>query len=206
LVAAGCSIIVVTILSLRFRKDRTFLFSKIFWKVGVVVFFLFVGFWYYGNTAAGSRIQERVMVSFSDPLQAPGLEDRVWRWKESLRIIAEHPFFGVGPEGLPTHLAPFGNTWFAHNLYLYTWLSFGIIGFIGFFWIIAYFAKTYWLGLRLHESNQQILSIGGAGCLTVMLVAGLTSCIHSQTWQTFTVWIPLSITFVAATLKDENKH
>lgn len=44
---------------------------------------------------------------------------------------------------------------------------------------------------------------GGIGCMTVVFVSGMASCLVSPPWQILMLWIPVGVTMAAATLKDE---
>ncbi|MFH1364003.1 MAG: O-antigen ligase family protein [Candidatus Omnitrophota bacterium] len=202
LVASAVAVTAITTLTVVGKKYSPASFTKTLWKIGIAVFILFFGFWYYANISTGV-VQQRVLETFADPSQAPGLADRFWRWKESFLVVLKHPFFGVGPEGFQK----FGyiHSWFAHNLYLYLWLSFGISGLIGFLWIFVRFTKACWVVLRPANSDCQILAIGGIACVIVLLAAGITSSTFMiSVWQSLMFWIPFGTIFAAANLRGEH--
>ena len=204
LIAAGSSIIAITAITLRARKSFVFLIKKILWKALVSIGCLFSIFLYYANTSAGRWTRQRALDTFSDPSQAPGLADRVWRWRESFLVAIEHPFFGVGIEGFQKHNYIY--SWFAHNMYLYLWLSFGIIGLIGFLWIFTRLAKAYWSALYSNDLDCQSLAIGGIASIITLLIAGIASSTFlTESWQVAMLWIPFGIIFAAVNLKRQKE-
>ena len=197
LVAAGCSVAVIAVLTLRFRKYSFSSFSKSLWKAGITILLLFGSVWYYANISTIEYFQLRGMTLFTDPLHAYNLSCRIYRWKTSIDVILDNPL-GVGIYGFPG----VGTSWYAHNLYLYLLLSFGVIGLIGFLWIFIRYSKACWSGLHSDNHSRQILCIGGIGCATVLFVGGIASCICWDPRQVLMVWIPVGITMAAAMLKD----
>lgn len=204
LVAASGSIVTITVLSEIFRERSPKRSGKKKLKLGIVGAGLFVGFWYFASISTVSRVRERVFGSFNESSAVAGLGDRIWRWSESLEVIFEHPFFGVGLEGFSRH--GYIYTWFAHNLYLYLWLSFGITGLVGFLWIFIHYARVYWSGLSCGNPERRMLALGGIGCVVVLLLAGITSStFFVDSWQALMLWMPFGIIAAAVTLKSKER-
>ena len=199
LVGAGCSVAVIGVLTLIFRKHCWSLFSKGLLKVGITVALLFGSVWYYASISTMKGFQVHGMTMFTDPLHAHGLADRIYLWKTALHEFSRH-LLGVGIFGTP------GSTWYAHNLILFLLLSFGIIGFIGFFWIFVRYTKACWSGLHSDNATRQILCIGGLGIVATLLVAGIFSPIMWDPWNVTMVWIPVGITLAAATLPERDRR
>ena len=197
LIAGGCAMGVITALTLKLRKHSWRLFSQGLLKLGITIALLFGSVWYYASISTIKSFQVRGMSLFSNPLHVSGLSDRIYLWKESFDVFVHHPF-GVGIYG-----PPYGSSWFAHNLIMYLLLSFGVIGFIGFFWIFVRYVKTCWFGLHSDNTARQILCFGGLGIATVLLVGGIFSPIMWDSWNVQMVWIPVGITMAGATLKAE---
>ncbi|MCF7908155.1 MAG: O-antigen ligase family protein [Candidatus Omnitrophica bacterium] len=199
LIATGISTVVLAVLALKVKKHSPASFAGTLWKIGLPAFALFFGFWYYAKFSLGARAQQRVLEVLNDPSQAPGLADRIWRWQESALVALEHPFFGVGLEGFQKY--GYVYTWFAHNTYLYLWLSFGIIGFIGFIWIFVRFTKAYLRALHSSDAGCQTLAFSGIACVVALSLVSITSSTFFVTpWQLFMLWTPFGITFAAVTL------
>ena len=82
------------------------------------------------------------------------LLQRIEFWKTGVEIIKNNWLLGVGTGDVQqafldqykiekTTLLP-ENQLRAHNTYLTTWISFGIVGFVVFWWMILYFLTTHW--------------------------------------------------------------
>ena len=82
------------------------------------------------------------------------LLQRIEFWKTGAQIIKKNWVFGVGTGDVQqafldqykkekTPLLP-ENQLRGHNTYLTTWISFGIVGFVAFCWMILYFLKNHW--------------------------------------------------------------
>lgn len=181
------------------RKSQYELKSK-FIKLGVVLAAGSSYLIYKVNTLSDKIMYARMHSLLTNPLEAHGVLDRVERWKVGVDVYLDNIIFGVGLFGFP-----FGATktsWYVHNLYLYIVLSFGIIGFLGFFWILAQYLKIFLKGFRSDDAVLSSLSAGGLGCIVVLLVAGMTSCYFSSVYHVFIFWLPVGIISAAAISHD----
>ncbi len=98
-----------------------------------------------------------------DLLNFPSFKSRLAIWQSALEIIKDHPLIGIGPGMFQKYyldyqkMFPLYPEWSApqpHNIFLAFWLQAGIIGLIGFFWLIVLFfkkgfKKEDWLGIIL---------------------------------------------------------
>jgi hypothetical protein len=201
LIAATCSVIVIQGLSLRFKSYSPRSFWRSLLKPAILIFTLFFSIWYYASISTIDSFRQRGLSLYTDPLQAYGLSGRIQLWKTSVDVVLDNPL-GVGIYGYPS---ADGQSWAAHNLYLFPLLCFGIIGFIGFFWFFLHYTKACWSGLHFNSPNRRLLCVAGMGCVTTLLVAGLFSCIYWSPWEVLMVWIPVGITFAAATLPEKDR-
>ena len=198
LIAATCSVIVIQVLSLRFQNYSSSSFWRSLLKPAIMLFTLLFCSWYYASISTIESFRQRGLTLFTDPLDA--VSSRMGRWETALAVVLDNPL-GVGIWGFPNAS---GLSWAAHNLYLYLLLSFGIIGFVGFFWIFFRYTKACWSGLHSNNLNRRLLCIAGMGCVTTLFVAGVGSCIYWSPWEVLMVWIPIGITFAVATLPEED--
>lgn len=91
------------------------------------------------------------------------LASRVMIWNASVRMIWEHPFFGVGLRNfereylaLQSEFPPYLE-WAVphpHDIFLATWLQTGIIGLTGFIFILGSALRSLWVYVR-HETSAQ---------------------------------------------------
>ena len=202
LIAATCSVIVIQALSLRFKSYSPMPFLRSLLKPAILIFTLLFSVWYFASVSPIESFRHHGLSLFTDPLDAVSF--RIFRWKTAFAVVLDNPL-GVGIWGSPIVDKHAGSSWIAHNLYLFLLLSFGIIGFIGYFWIFLRYTKACWSGLHSNNLNRRLLCIAGMGCVTLLLVAGIGSPIYWSPWEVLMVWIPIGITFAVATLPERDR-
>jgi hypothetical protein len=200
LIAATCSVIVIQGLSLRFKSYSPMPFLRNL-KPAILIFTLLFSVWYFASISKIDSFRQHGLSLYTDPVYTVAVSSRMVRWKTSVDVVHDNPF-GVGIWGFPS---VDGQSWTAHNLYLFLLLCFGIIGFIGFFWFFLHYTKSCWSGLHSKSPNRRLLCIGGIGCVTTLFVAGMGSCIYWSSWETLMVWIPIGITMAVATLPERDR-
>ena len=200
LIAAVCSVIAIQVLSLRFKSYSPMPFLRNLLKPAILIFTLLFSVWYFASVSEISGFRQHGLSLFTDPLDA--VSHRMGRWETALAVVLDNPL-GVGIYGFPYGI--YRASWAAHNLYLFLLLSFGIIGFIGYFWIFLRYTKACWSGLHSNSPNRRLLCIAGMGCVTALFVAGFGSCIFGTFWAILMAWIPIGITFAVATLPEEER-
>jgi O-antigen ligase len=87
---------------------------------------------------------------FTQPLFS--LHKRVLYWKESIEIIRQHPFKGIGIGNLSLK-----ETRFSHNSYLQLWAETGILGLLSWLGIIFIFLTENIKKIKL-SSNKKFLA------------------------------------------------
>jgi hypothetical protein len=202
LIAAVCSVIAIQALSLRFKSYSPMPFLRNLLKPAILIFTLLFSVWYFASVSEISGFRQHGLSLFTNPLDILVSSRRIYRWETALAVVLDNPL-GVGIYGFPYGI--YRASWAAHNLYLFLLLSFGIIGFIGYFWIFLRYTKACWSGLHSNNSNRRLLCIGGTGCVTTLFVAGFGSCIFGSFWAILMVWIPIGITMAVATLPEGDR-
>lgn len=115
-------------------------------------------------------------------------EDRLGIYRNSLFLAFDFPFSGIGPGAvfgqmysrfqlliIPTYIG------YAHNLFLGVWLAQGIVGLIGFLWLLI--ASLRRIAPALHAQSP-LMQSAAIGC-TVLLLHGLTDAPQYDTsWAT----------------------
>jgi hypothetical protein len=99
---------------------------------------------------------EGIRYQLHHPGEANGhsLWQRIEYWKTGIHILNKHMWIGVGNGDVQhafdqqymhdqTHLLP-ENRHRAHNSYLTAWITFGVLGFLIFVWMLAAFLRTQW--------------------------------------------------------------
>ena len=201
LIAATCSVIAIQALSLRFKSYSPLPFLRGLLKPTILIFTLLFSVWYYASISKIDYFRQHGLSLYIEGVDALVLSTgRIDRWEEALAVVLDNPL-GVGILGYPT---VDGQSWAAHNLYLFVLLCFGIIGFIGYFWIFLRYTKACWSGLHSNSPNRRLLCIAGMGCITTLFVEGIGSPIFEWPWAVLMVWIPVGITFAVATLPERD--
>lgn len=89
-----------------------------------------------------TQFRDRVARDYLD-LRASSLEIRISQWKETIRLIADRPIFGAGLAGYQQAVQPYHRHQFLeiylypHNLILNFWTEVGLIGLVGFVWLLV---------------------------------------------------------------------
>jgi putative inorganic carbon (hco3(-)) transporter len=108
-------------------------------------------------------------------------------WRTGVEIIRQHPWFGLGPEGVKYHFneyvpadipKPLPTGWYGHlhNIYLQFAAERGIPTMLILMWFLLKVAWDFWLGLRLLHPGRSDLRFILQGCLAVWIatmVAGV---------------------------------
>jgi putative inorganic carbon (HCO3(-)) transporter len=91
-----------------------------------------------------------------DNFSRSSFESRIIIWKSSAAILKDHPFWGIGPGNFQNFYLDYQKKfppyleWAVpqpHNLFLAFYLQCGLLGLIGFFWLIFLFFKKGFRGL-----------------------------------------------------------
>ncbi|MCS6841898.1 MAG: O-antigen ligase family protein [Roseiflexus sp.] len=164
------------------------------------------------GAVAGSALLIRHPLA-QDALAAAMLRaaDRLAVYRNSLFLALDFPFSGIGPGAvfgqmysrfqlliLPTYIG------YAHNLFLGVWLAQGIIGLIGFLWLLI--ASLRRIAPTLH--TQPLIGQSAAiGCL-VILLHGLTDAPqYATSWATMILAFGLfGITVAICCPADASRH
>ena len=196
LIAATCSVIIIQALSLRFKSYSPMPFLRGLLKPTILIFTLLFSVWYYASISTNESFRQHGLSLYVEGVDSLVSSGRTQRWETAARVVLDNPL-GVGIYGFPT---VDGQSGAAHNLYLFLLLSFGIIGFVGYFWIFLRYTKACWSVLHSNSPNRRLLCIAGMGCITTLFVAGMGSGIFGSSWHIFMGWIPIGITMAVSTL------
>ncbi|HLJ68832.1 MAG TPA: O-antigen ligase family protein [Chloroflexota bacterium] len=125
------------------------------------------------------------------------VQQRLYVWQSSLRMIRDHPVFGVGPDNFLTYYAPTRSQdrWqrecapgkgymvaaagdepclsHPHNVVLDFWLSTGVLGLTSFLWLQAVFWRESVRAYRRLGGVMQLLLAGAMAAMLASLAHGL---------------------------------
>ena len=129
-----------------------------------------------------------------DDAEAPWVVPRVYLWQAAVRLIAQRPLLGVGPDNF-RHLygAELGlDSWDeriqANNLYLELLVDLGLAGILAFGWVLLGPLRGIVGVLRAAPTGREALWMLGAG------LASLAFLVHGLL-DTFLVFVPTALLF-----------
>jgi putative inorganic carbon (hco3(-)) transporter len=110
--------------------------------------------------------------------------DRMAMWTVGVELVAAHPVFGIGPEGVkrvyPKMVPPEGlrrSTSHLHNTPLQIAAERGLVGLAAWLWIfVAFFrrARGLWRRLPVADAEDRMLVLGSLAAVVTFLVGGLS--------------------------------
>ncbi|MFH0857916.1 MAG: O-antigen ligase family protein [Candidatus Magasanikbacteria bacterium] len=143
-------------------------------------------------------------LSSFDPLQNEiTMQDRsgqlrVEMWAETVEYLQTHPIRGATLANYSDEIAP----WriqkdieifhHPHNIFLTMWVNIGIIGLIGFIWILVWFFRTAWK----EKPNKNIYILFLFATLFSWLVMGLVDSPYIKNDWSILFWTYISLLFI----------
>jgi len=182
------SLITIVLISGFFKKHSFKKRTSTVIKTVIIIGIALIGMYYKLSDIAYSIALDRFNFLSGNFYNIHGFGERIIRIINSISVYKQHPLFGVGLYGFPLNES--GASWYAHNLYLYFLLSFGVVGFLGFMLLLFLYMRLFFRACR----QEEIFMYGliGLCCIMGLLAAGLTSCIFSGQWNSLVFWIPIS--------------
>jgi len=119
------------------------------------------------------------------------LDARIKIWQKALEIFKSYPIIGIGPGTFEDYF-PFYPKWGVpqpHNLYLAFLLQTGIIGFVGFIWLIIVFFKK---GFELLKT-QNLMPITFISVMTYILIHGLADTTYWKNDLSVIFWMIIGL-------------
>jgi len=151
------------------------------------------------------RLQMReALGQLEDPMTT---SSRAQLWSTVLRMIGEHPLFGVGLGQIRGSLVAYGchlGYSHPHNDFLNQAANAGLLGLAAFLWIwVTFLRKTYRChSSKNHQEFTNALSVAGLGLMVAFLLAGLFQCYYTDAEDGMILWFLLGLVMAACRLKD----
>lgn len=137
------------------------------------------------------------------------LESRLIIWRTAIEIIKDHPLIGIGPGMFQRYylakqpkFEPYLE-WAApqpHNLFLAFWLQTGLIGLIGFIWLLFWFFRSSSPGAA---PRKQLLILKAA--LVYILIHGLADTTYWKNDLAIIFWLIIALRSITARLSYSQK-
>lgn len=134
----------------------------------------------------------------------PSLESRIIIWQSSWEIIKDNALIGIGPGmfqkyylDYQVNFAPYPE-WSVpqpHNIFLAFWLQAGLLGLVGFFWLLISFFKKI--------EPKQILSSILIGTMIYILIHGMVDTTYWKNDLSIIFWLIISIASNSYSIEKE---
>jgi O-antigen ligase len=139
-----------------------------------------------GVAFAPAAIRDR-FTSIFKPKGVDSNQFRVVTWRTGVEMIKQHPFLGLGPEGVKIHFdeyvpadvpRPLPSGWYGHlhNIYLHYAAERGIPTMLILMWLLGQIIVDFWKGLRAlppGPSTRRFLLHGGIAVVLATLAEGV---------------------------------
>jgi putative inorganic carbon (hco3(-)) transporter len=99
---------------------------------------------------------------------------RIDMWGEAIQYLSEHPVSGAGLASYQKLIYPYRiDKWIEvfhhpHNIFLTMWMNLGILGLIGFVWILVWYFR-----ISLFSKKKNLLNLFLISTMTVIVITGL---------------------------------
>lgn len=143
---------------------------------------------------AGVAMKENAIQNALTSGHSGTVQERQWVWQSSIRMIVDHPMFGVGPDNFIHYYAPVHQAYLPcepgegymnpaawhepclshpHDEALDFWLTGGLAGLAAFLWIEVVFWSQILALIRRSVAWWRVLAIGSGGAMLAALLHGL---------------------------------
>jgi len=162
-------------------KQRRFRITSIFLLLFVLFFIIQI---------PGKKFQSLLDFSY------PSLESRIMIWQSAWEIIKDHPLNGIGPGMFQKYYLNYQAQSYLewavpqpHNLFLSFWLQAGLIGLIGFIWLLIDFFKR----IKFKQLFGSIL----IGAMIYILIHGLIDTTYWKNDLAVIFWLITALGYKA---------
>ncbi|MEA2113457.1 MAG: O-antigen ligase family protein, partial [Patescibacteria group bacterium] len=162
------------------------------WKPSFCVLLIIISFFF--SQINSPKFQELLDFSY------PSLSSRLAIWQSAGEIIKDHPLNGIGPGLFQKYYldkqTDFGlyPEWAVpqpHNLFLAFWLQTGLIGLIGFIWLMVSFFKS---GFKaLFGIRHSLSAVFLMAAMVYILTHGLTDTTYWKNDLSIVFWLVLAL-------------
>lgn len=133
---------------------------------------------------------------------------RVAMWGETIEFLSDNPIFGAGLASYKTLIYPYRiDKWIEvfhhpHNIFLTMWVNLGILGLIGFVWILVWF---YRVGIMYFKNNHLTKYL--LATMFTMIVTGLVDSPYIKNDLSLVFWLLPALMVISSKSgqKDEDR-
>lgn len=185
----------IALIFLAVFQKLSFRNSAFNWKPSFCLFLLIISFFFFQINS--QKFQELLDFSY------PSLSSRLVIWQSAWEITKDHSLNGIGPGLFQKYyldkqdsFAPYLE-WAVpqpHNLFLAFWLQAGLIGLIGFFWLLIRFFK---IGLKKLFTVRCSLSVVLMATMVYILTHGITDTTYWKNDLAIVFWLIIALNYKA---------
>jgi hypothetical protein len=195
-IAAAIGVIIISVYA-AFSK-RVFELRGIWLKCTLMFLVVIGGIWYTANQSSNEEFRQHGMAMFSETFDDENVVGRFDRISSAIKLYKENPILGIGLRGYETPWG--GDTSEVLNVFLFTILSFGLLGFISFMLVLRKFVIAFIQGIRSQDLTSRTLCIAS--------ICGLLGCflgLHAiEPYGIVIFWTPLVLAFSVVKLKKDS--
>lgn len=134
---------------------------------------------------------------------SPSLKSRLIIWRAALEIARNNPLLGIGPGMFQKYYLDYQikfppyPEWAVpqpHNLFLAFWLQTGLLGLVGFIWLLI----AFFLNLKKIRNNSLISVLSAA--MAYLLIHGLTDTPYWKNDLAMIFWLIIALNYTAGCL------
>jgi len=186
-IAAALIFLLICFRQLKIRAGRS---GFSFYLVGFILLLVILSFLW---QIPGQKFQGFLDFSY------PSLKSRLVIWQSAWEIIKDHPLIGIGPGMFQKYYLAYQVKfppyleWTVpqpHNLFLAFWLQTGLIGLVGFIWLLIWFFKK-----NFARKAPKILPIVLMATMIYILIHGLIDTPYWKNDLSVIFWLLIALSY-----------
>lgn len=136
---------------------------------------------------------------------------RLNMWAETIEFLSDHPLTGAGLASYKTLIYPYRiDKWIEvfhhpHNIFLTIWVNVGLLGLIGFVWILVWFFRVA-LSCSIYHITYNRLTLFLLSSMTIFIVTGFVDSPYIKNDMAILFWLLPALMIFESKLTQDIKH
>jgi O-antigen ligase len=173
-------------------KNRKYELKGIWIKCVILTMAVIGGLWYLATNSTNEDFRQHGLALFNRPGEDENFQGRLQRISDAIELYKNNPILGTGLRGYDT---PWGlDTSEVLNVFLYTLLSFGLLGFMAFLLILRRFIIACVRGIQSENRTLRMMCIAGI-CGLMGHIFGLQAL---EPYGIAILWTPLVLIYAVS--------
>ena len=120
---------------------------------------------------------------------------RLNMWGETVEFLQDRPLLGAGLASYTKRIFPYRiDKWIEvfhhpHNIFLTIWVNTGLVGLIGFTWILVWFFRTAFFSIKNHSQTISSFPYFLISSMTIIVVTGLVDSPYIKNDLAILFWL-----------------